>query len=134
MDSLGARTSCPLLETSRFQERADIAINGSAVYAEMSAVPGSARHESSLTVAGIHLVAAVDGALYWPEESLLVVADLHLEKGSSFAGRGMLLPPYDSATTLARLTRLLARYAPKRLVLLGDSFHDRHAGQRLAAP
>ena len=43
------------------------------------------------------------GALYWPEESLLVVADLHLEKGSAFAARGVLLPPYDTAATLARL-------------------------------
>ena len=43
------------------------------------------------------------GALYWPEEGLLVVADLHLEKGSSFAARGVLLPPYDTAATLARL-------------------------------
>ena len=44
------------------------------------------------------------GALYWPEEGVLLVADLHLEKGSSFARRGTLLPPYDTAATLARST------------------------------
>ena len=45
------------------------------------------------------------GVLYWPEQGLLAVADLHLEKGSSFAARGVLLPPYDTAATLARLAR-----------------------------
>ncbi len=64
-------------------------------------------------LAGVVLVADPDGALYWPEQSLLAVADLHLEKGSSFAARGQLLPPYDTAATLARLARLIARYAPR---------------------
>ena len=58
-----------------------------------------------IEVAGASLVADLAGALYWPQERLLVVADLHLEKGSSFARRGSLLPPYDTADTLARLRR-----------------------------
>jgi DNA ligase-associated metallophosphoesterase len=83
-------------------------------------------------VAGIALVADCAGALYWPEEGLLVVADLHLEKGSSFATRGVLLPPYDTAATLARLGALVARYAPKFVVALGDSFHDNGGPQRVS--
>src|SRR6187200_3753351 len=75
-------------------------------------------------VAGVELRADCAGALYWPEEGLLVVADLHLEKGSSFATRGVLLPPYDTAATLARLGALVARYAPRTVIALGDSFHD----------
>ncbi len=60
------------------------------------------------------LVADCAGALYWPEEGLLVVADLHLEKGSSFAARGVLLPPYDTAATLGAARRSsIARYAPR---------------------
>ena len=71
------------------------------------------------------------GALYWPEERMLIVADLHFEKGSSYARRGQFLPPYDTAATLARLTQLVLRYAPRRLVALGDSFHDVGGGDRL---
>jgi hypothetical protein len=63
---------------------------------------------------------------------LLVVSDLHLEKGSSFAARGVLLPPYDSAATLAGLARLIAHYAPRCVVALGDSFHDGGGPARLA--
>jgi DNA ligase-associated metallophosphoesterase len=69
--------------------------------------------------------------LYWPERGLLAVADLHLEKGSSFAARGQLLPPYDTAVTLARLTQLVMHYAPRIVVALGDSFHDGGGPERL---
>jgi DNA ligase-associated metallophosphoesterase len=77
-----------------------------------------------VAVGDASLAADCEGALYWPEQSLLAVADLHLEKGSSFATRGVLLPPYDTAATLARLSRLVVRYAPRTVVALGDSFHD----------
>jgi DNA ligase-associated metallophosphoesterase len=63
---------------------------------------------------------------------LLVVADLHLEKGSSFARRGVLLPPYDTAATLARLAQAIARYRPSCVVTLGDNFHDGEGAGRMA--
>ena len=84
-------------------------------------------------VAGVTLVADLEGALYWPEEHLLVVSDLHLEKGSSFAARGILLPPYDTASTLERLASLLSRYAVRMVIALGDNFHDGGGPARLAA-
>jgi DNA ligase-associated metallophosphoesterase len=77
-----------------------------------------------LEIAGVKLLADPAGALYWPDERLLVVADLHLEKGSAFAVRGVLLPPYDTVTTLARLAKLIERYRPGLVIALGDSFHD----------
>jgi DNA ligase-associated metallophosphoesterase len=79
---------------------------------------------AEISVAGATLLADCAGALYWPDESLLVIADLHLEKGSAFAARGVLLPPYDTAATLARLAMLIDRYAPRLVIALGDSFHD----------
>jgi DNA ligase-associated metallophosphoesterase len=85
-----------------------------------------------VSVAHVSLIADPAGALYWPAEGVLAVADLHLEKGSSFARRGVLLPPYDTATTLARLAQLIARYAPRCVIALGDSFHDGGGPDRLA--
>ncbi len=72
------------------------------------------------------------GALWLPAERALVVADLHLEKGSAYAARGQLLPPYDTADTLARLEAEVAALAPRTVILLGDSFHDARALARLA--
>jgi len=101
--------------------------------APKSALPtGSRTVDGVLTLAGVDLHADVAGALYWPEQGMLTVADLHLEKGSSFAERGVLLPPYDTAATLARLGALIARYAPRVVVALGDSFHDGRGPARLA--
>jgi hypothetical protein len=61
----------------------------------------------------------------------LVFADLHFEKGSSFARSGQLLPPYDTRTTLKRIAALAGQYQPERIIALGDSFHDRDAANRL---
>lgn len=82
-------------------------------------------------LAGERLMLDPSGVLHWPARRLLCVADLHLEKGSSFAARGQLLPPYDSRETLSRLLPLLRRYRPERVVFLGDSFHDDAGAARL---
>jgi uncharacterized protein len=72
------------------------------------------------------------GALWLPTERALVAGDLHLEKGSAYAARGQLLPPYDTDDTLARLEREVEALDPRVVVLLGDSFHDARALERLA--
>jgi DNA ligase-associated metallophosphoesterase len=73
------------------------------------------------------------GALWLEEVRALVVADLHLEKGSSYAARGQMLPPYDTRDTLTRLEAEADALAPEAIVLLGDTFHDRTSEERLAA-
>ncbi len=88
-------------------------------------------NEGQIELAGARLVLDPAGALWWPAERALIVADLHLEKGSAFAARGVPLPPYDSRATLSLLERLVARWAPRTLIALGDSFHDRGGAGRL---
>lgn len=82
-------------------------------------------------LAGERLMLDPMGALFWPETRLLAVSDLHLEKGSSYARKGMLLPPWDTHATLDRLTLLLRRWQPSVVVALGDSFHDPRGSARL---
>jgi DNA ligase-associated metallophosphoesterase len=84
-----------------------------------------------ITLCGKRLVADVSGALFWPGERTLIVSDLHLEKGSSYAARGQMLPPYDTRETLQRLAVVIERHDPVHVVALGDSFHDRGAIARL---
>jgi len=71
------------------------------------------------------------GAIYVPDYRALLVADLHFEKGTSRAARGVHLPPYDTRSTLSVLECLVACYQPVRMISLGDSFHDRHGPARL---
>ena len=94
----------------------------------------SAARTAAVDVAGVTFVADLSGALFWEAQRLLVVSDLHLEKGSSFATRGVLLPPYDTVATLGRLAAVIARHDPRMVIALGDSFHDRDAHGRLSAP
>ena len=89
------------------------------------------RTASEIDIAGEEAVCDHGGALYFPALRLLAVSDLHLEKGSAFARRGLLVPPYDSAATLLALQAVIARYDPLVVVSLGDSFHDGWGAERL---
>jgi DNA ligase-associated metallophosphoesterase len=88
---------------------------------------------AKLVLGGIELQPDLTGALYVSDYRTLLVADLHMEKGSSFAKAGLHIPPYDTRSTLALLEKVVARLKPQRLVALGDSFHDRAAGERIDA-
>lgn len=85
-----------------------------------------------LTLHGTAVTLRASGALWLHTDQTLVVADLHLEKGSAYAARGQLLPPYDTRETLNRLTAEVAALRPRRVILLGDTLHDRGAEGRLA--
>ena len=85
-----------------------------------------------MTLAGAEVMFRASGALWIEAEQALVIADLHLEKGSAYAARGQMLPPYDTREGLARLAAEVAAARPKLLVMLGDAFHDAHAGERLS--
>ena len=83
--------------------------------------------------AGQNFLATPDGALFWPSENALLVADLHLEKASWFARLGQFLPPYDSHATLSALAWLVEATGARTIYCLGDSFHDRFGCDRLPA-
>ena len=86
-----------------------------------------------LSFAGETFFATADGALFWPGQNALLVADLHLEKASWFARLGQFLPPYDSHATLTALAAAVEEAGATRLFCLGDSFHDRFGCDRLPA-
>ena len=71
------------------------------------------------------IVAALpEGALWVEDGAALIVADLHLEKGSAFAKGGQMIPPYDTRATIERLAVLIEEHEPEIVVSLGDAFHD----------
>lgn len=88
--------------------------------------------QTLLHLAGELLTPLPEGALWWAARRVLIVSDLHLEKGSNYAAAGQLLPPYDTGATLSRIERLAAIYQPETILSLGDSFHDRQSEFRLA--
>lgn len=102
----------------------------------MNAAPGMNDFSAStrlIDIAGEAALCDPRGALYLPDMDILIVSDLHLEKGSSAARRGRLLPPYDTAATLERLGAVIDTHRPKTVVSLGDSFHDGGGAGRMPA-
>ena len=81
--------------------------------------------------AGEEMALLPAGALYWPRERALLVADLHLEKASYYARFGQMLPPYDSRETLARVAAAIRQTGARRVFCLGDNFHDAAGADRL---
>ena len=73
---------------------------------------------------GTRAVLRASAAMWLPRSRTLCAGDLHFEKGSSYAARGQMLPPYDTHETLARLEAEVEALGPEAIVLLGDSFHD----------
>ena len=89
--------------------------------------------DQPVNVCGKAFLAHKSGALFWPAERALIVSDLHLEKGSSFAAYGQMLPPYDTRDTLQKLAVLIDRYDPETVICLGDSLHDPDGAARMDA-
>ena len=86
----------------------------------------------TIKLGDLRLEPDLSGALWVPDERTLLVADLHFEKGSAFASRGVHLPPYDTSSTLALLERAVGQYQPDRVISLGDSFHDDTSRERMS--
>jgi uncharacterized protein len=95
--------------------------------------PWGLSKEHRIALGGIDLVPDLSGALFAPDLKTLLLADLHLEKASNMARRGVHLPPYDTPATLALLEAVIAQTLPERLIFLGDSFHDDGARERIDA-
>jgi hypothetical protein len=102
--------------------------------AELATQQKTDRSTARLRLREHSLTADCSGVLWWPEFSTLVVSDLHLEKGSSFARKGMMVPPHDTRITLEKLAQTVGRYQPERIISLGDSFHDGGGAARLPLP
>lgn len=96
-----------------------------------SALPVGGKRGEDILVCSQRFSTDPSGALYWEDQRTLIVADLHLEKGSAAAEKGSLLPPYDTRSTLKRLAAVMDRYDPDRVIALGDTFHDEKAAVRL---
>lgn len=93
--------------------------------AAKSCLPGTVQ------LGDVEAILDCSGAMWLPDASVLVVSDLHFEKGSHYARKGRFLPPFDTRATLDRVERLMRLCRPKTVVSLGDAFHDTGAEARM---
>lgn len=100
--------------------------------APSSTRPWGLSREHRISLNGLDLIPDLSGALFVPDFNTLLIADLHLEKASNMAKRGVHLPPYDTRASLAQLETVIAHALPEQLIFLGDSFHDDGARERIS--
>ncbi|MEM9837975.1 MAG: ligase-associated DNA damage response endonuclease PdeM [Pseudomonadota bacterium] len=97
----------------------------------MSATLSTRVNPDAVSLKGVEVVFDCSGAAWLPEEEVLIVSDLHFEKGSHYAARGQFLPPYDTRATLDGVERLMRLCRPRTVLSLGDAFHDVDAEARM---
>jgi len=83
-----------------------------------------------IAIAGEDVTLFADRALFWPRESALLIADLHLGKADTFRAAGIALPSGGTRHDLDRLSALIERTRAKRLIVLGDMLHASAKTQR----
>jgi len=82
-----------------------------------------------ITLKGEILQLLPEKAIYWPRESAMLIADLHLGKITHFRKAGIALPPQSEDKNWQTLSRLIRKYKPKKLIILGDLFHSKYNDQ-----
>ncbi|MFS4460533.1 ligase-associated DNA damage response endonuclease PdeM [Bdellovibrio sp. HCB2-146] len=66
-------------------------------------------------------------ALYWPQERVLTLSDLHLGKAESIQAAGVPVPSGTHQVDLRVLERVLEKYPTDHVIILGDLVHNRNS-------
>lgn len=98
------------------------------LFTPLQASPSPQDHVAA-SIAGIEFLVLAERALFWPQESLLIIADLHLGKSDIFRRRGIAVPLEVQRQDLLRLHHILQKWQPQELVILGDFVHGRFIGE-----
>lgn len=89
----------------------------------VSTVPAARSPACEVNWAGEALQLLPERAIWWPAGQSLFIADLHIGKAASYRALGQPVPAGTTQENLSRLSGLLDRHAPDRLVFLGDFLH-----------
>ena len=90
---------------------------------------------TSVVIANEDVLLLPQRALYWPQQRLLAIADIHFGKAASFRALGVPVPAGTTTQNLAALDALMALHAVEQILFLGDFLHAKaaHASATLAA-
>lgn len=83
-----------------------------------------AKNSISYTILDQELELLPERAVYWKQQSTLIVADLHIGKVSHFRKAGIAIPMEAAEDCLIRLESLINSFDVKKLLILGDLFHS----------
>ncbi|MDX1362956.1 MAG: ligase-associated DNA damage response endonuclease PdeM [Arenibacter latericius] len=64
------------------------------------------------------------GAIFWPDQKMVMIADVHLGKISHFRKFGSAIPQKAIETNFNRLSEVVSYFNPDKICFLGDLFHS----------
>ncbi len=76
-----------------------------------------------ITIKDEELILDKERAIYFPQQQLLTISDLHLGKAAHFRKAGLQVPSTLAQGDLNRLHMLIEKYEPTTLLINGDMFH-----------
>src|SRR5262249_10505484 len=85
-----------------------------------------------ISICGKALVADQSGALFWPTQRTLIVADLDVDGSRRQSDPTMPRLPGKFRTALIRLAEAIDRYEPGTVAVLGGNWHAAQAAQCIA--
>jgi DNA ligase-associated metallophosphoesterase len=78
----------------------------------------------TITIQNNHFNLASSGVVYWEQEQMLLIADVHLGKISHFRKYGSAVPQTAIQNNFDKLSEAVKTFQPKKIVFLGDLFHS----------
>ena len=66
-------------------------------------------------------------ALFLPETKELLICDIHLGKAEYFQQNGIPLTNNLDKNNFARIKKIVKKYSPEKLIILGDLFHSKYS-------
>lgn len=65
------------------------------------------------------------GAVFWEDQKILLISDVHLGKVSHFRKHGLAIPGNAIIENFKRMDQVIEFFRPEKIVFLGDLFHSK---------
>ena len=86
--------------------------------------PVASKMTKTLTLFNQTFILHPSGAMFWEEEDLLVISDVHLGKVSHFRKFGSAVPQKAIAGNFKKMDEVIGSFDPSKIAFLGDLFHS----------
>jgi len=76
------------------------------------------------TILGNTFLLSASRCIFWEEERILIMSDLHLGKTGHFRKSGIAIPQAIFKEDMQRLVTQLQIFKPRQVIIIGDMFHS----------
>jgi uncharacterized protein len=86
--------------------------------------PVASKMTKKISILGQTFTLHPSGAMFWKEENVLLISDVHLGKIGHFRKHGSAIPQQALKGNFLKLELVTAFFNPEKIIFLGDLFHS----------